>query len=419
MASILRRSFEVFKFFQKNFASVQKIVQDGEMDSNTSNHATSSSSSTSNNTMSGSVVYPKTRKDTTVLLGFDLGTHTSCIVASREDTRQVFFERMFPSVVGYTKDAIVSDVLPGNASVFFGKDALQHRLHLELKYPLQDGKINNLSVAKDYCRFLRNQVDPERKAELKVVIGTPASADAETQENIREVAIGIFDKVIMIPEPFLAALGLREEFRLNETGYIDPVKNSIFIDIGAGTSDFCLIQGYYPTAKDQISIPFAGNALDLKFSENIKVQYPETQLSIHKIREIKERFSYAGELREGIKDKVFVDGKPQYLEFGPLLGTVCNELLDKVAECTMEMIARVPSDAVEETLQNIILTGGGSGIQNLGSELEKILRSEGYESPVVKTANADHKFHVGRGAWKAACSAREDQWQKITTPSFA
>ena len=34
------------------------------------------------------------------------------------------------------------------------------------------------------------------------------------------------------------------------------------IDIGAGSTDVCLIQGYYPSAEDQISFPFAGDAVD-------------------------------------------------------------------------------------------------------------------------------------------------------------
>ena len=43
---------------------------------------------------------------------------------------------------------------------------------------------------------------------------------------------------------------------------MDPVKNSLFIDIGAGTTDYCIIQGYFPTPEDQLSMPVAGDDVD-------------------------------------------------------------------------------------------------------------------------------------------------------------
>ena len=60
----------------------------------------------------------------------------------------------------------------------------------------------------------------------------PANADASARESIRDAVAGLFDRVILIPEPFLAALGCRDEARLSDPGYIDPVRNSLFIDIG-------------------------------------------------------------------------------------------------------------------------------------------------------------------------------------------
>ena len=48
---------------------------------------------------------------------------------------------------------------------------------------------------------------------------------------------------------------MRNEEKLNDPDYKDPVSNSLFVDIGAGTTDFCIVQGYFPKQEDLLSIP--------------------------------------------------------------------------------------------------------------------------------------------------------------------
>lgn len=66
-----------------------------------------------------------------------------------------------------------------------------------------------------------------------------------------------------------------------------------------------------------------------------------------------------------------------------------------------------------ELLQNIILTGGGSRIRNLGPELQRQLTAEGYERPCVRLAGERYQEFVALGALKAARKARENQWQQV------
>ena len=66
---------------------------------------------------------------------------------------------------------------------------------------------------------------------------------ALAKADLKEAALLAFDGILLIPEPFLAALGMRDEGKLNDPDYKDPVSNSLFIDIGAGTTDFCIVQG--------------------------------------------------------------------------------------------------------------------------------------------------------------------------------
>ncbi|MCR6630485.1 MAG: rod shape-determining protein, partial [Magnetospirillum sp.] len=154
--------------------------------------------------------------------------------------------------------------------------------------PLEDGIISHREAAKDFIKRVRAVVDPTGTAEIRAVIGVPANANNEAREDIRTCAAGVFDRVLLIPEPFLAALGFRDDSRIGQANYVDPVTNSLFIDIGGGTSDICLIQGYFPTPEDQMSLAFAGDAVDKLIEDDLQRTYPNNGLSRATIRQIKE-----------------------------------------------------------------------------------------------------------------------------------
>lgn len=348
-----------------------------------------------------------------VLVGFDLGTNKSCLIAGAAGSNDIALGKIIPSVVGYVKPGVINGIIPGNAEVLFGEEALKNRLHLNLVAPLAEGVVAQPEAARDFLQQTRNLVDPTGKAEIRAVIGLPANADQSAQDNVRRSVTGVFDRVLMIPEPFLAALGVRDDSRLGQPSYVDPVTNSLFIDIGAGTTDLCLVQGYFPTAADQISFPFAGDAIDQAMLAAINQLYPECGLSAHKIREIKEAHAYVGASRKPIDVKVIIGGKARTLELGDVIGQACNNLLDRIHDATRRLIARAANDSIEQLLQNIIITGGGSQIRGIDTELQKRLVAEGYENPKVRVAGSDYQRYVAIGALKAARAARDHQWQYL------
>jgi rod shape-determining protein MreB len=348
-----------------------------------------------------------------LLLGFDWGTNTSCILGLHPGETELAVNEMVPTVVGYAKDGIVNDLLPENASILYGHQAIQYRLHLNLKQPMVDGVLFDQASARDFTLHLRTLMKVEPGTEIRAVIGVPANADASARENIREAVSGIFHRVILIPEPFLAALGFRGESNLNDPSYVDPVRNSMFIDIGAGTTDVCLVQGYYPTSADQISISFAGDKVDQLIDEGIRHTYPDCELTSHKIREIKEKFSYVGQPAQPCIASVMISGKARKLDVTEQVGAACTALLQQIFVTVKDLIPKASSDTVEELLQNIILTGGGSRVHGLDTELQRLLSEDGYEKPIVKLVGEKYKEFVARGALKAARSAREDQWQQL------
>ncbi len=348
-----------------------------------------------------------------ILVGFDLGTNKSCVLAAPAGSNDLTVTKIVPTLVGYVKDGIVDGIIAGNATILFGEEAQKNFLHVNLVAPMGLGVIANSDAARDFFRHMRSLVDPTGAAEIRAVIGVPANAEEDAREDIRACAAGVFDRVLLIPEPFLAALGFRDDSRLNQPNYVDPVINSLFVDIGAGTSDLCLIQGYFPSRDDQICIDFAGDAIDALIHEEIDRQYPGNGMSRHTVREIKENHSYAGAARKPTDVKVIIGGKGRTLELGEILARSCNTLIDRIYPALTTLITRASSDSVVQLLQNIIVTGGGSQIRGIDTVLQKRLEEDGFEAPKVRLAGQDYKRYVAIGAHKAARAARENQWQHV------
>lgn len=344
-------------------------------------------------------------------IGLDLGTLNTCLLPKLSKPGSDEHHGIWvPTVVGYPEDGILAGILPGNSSMLHGDEALANELHLRLVNPLNDGVIADQEAAQSFLKYLRGKVDPEFKREVYCVIGIPAVADAEAKENLKNAAKGAFDGILFIPEPFLAALGMRDEERLTDPSYSDPVSNSLFVDIGAGTTDFCIVQGYFPKPEDLLSIPFAGNEVDVMLDKAIREEYPEVDVPISMIRKFKESYSYVGESESGARVKVPVDGKPRKIEIGKQVGLACNQLLGEIFDSIKEVIAKASPQSVFGMLQNIVLTGGGSRIRNIDQELQRLLVDDGYEEPDVRISSREVMPFVGIGALKVAKAAREDQW---------
>lgn len=352
-------------------------------------------------------------KTKAILVGFDFGTNKSCILVGTAGNTDITVSKVVPTVVGYVKDGIVDGIVAGNRSILFGEDALQNMLHARLEAPMVHGVIAHPDAARDFLKHLRSLADPTGVAEIRAVVGVPANATEQAREDVRRCAYGIFDRILLIPEPFLAALGYRDDSRLGQPNYIDPVVNSLFVDIGGGTSDLCLVQGYFPGSEDQISIPFAGDAIDHILQDELNRIYPNNGLSHIKVREIKEANGYVGPSRKPLEVKVVIGGKSHMLELGDVLARAGNALIDKIYPALTTLIQRASSDSVVTLLQNIIITGGGSQIRGIDTLLQKKLTDDGFEAPKVRLAGQDYKRYVALGALKAARAARENQWQVL------
>lgn len=357
----------------------------------------------------------KPAKTDVLLIGLDLGTNTTRLMASYAGSPDLILDETVPTVVGYVKEGIVENFLPDNAKVLYGQLAMKNRAYLRLVSPLVDGVVSDLGAAQDFTRYLRHLINPPPTGELRAIVGLPANAERAARESLTQAVTGLFHKVILIPEPFLGALGFRDESKLADPGYVDPIRNSLMVDIGAGTTDVCLVQGYFPTAEDQLSIAFAGDKVDVILQQSIRKAYPDIDLSLVKVREIKEQFSYVGKPEGPVVVNLVVGGKMRKLDLGEAIGNACEQLLQRIFDAVKTMIAQASIDMVTELMQNIILTGGGSRIRNLDTELQRLLVEDGFENPRVLTMGENYKQYVAKGALVAARQAKETQWQQIST----
>lgn len=349
-----------------------------------------------------------------LFVGLDLGTLESCVITKLSKPGSGEHQGTWiPSIVGYPEDGILAGILPGNSRMLHGEEAIANSLHLRLVHPLSDGVISDGDAARSFLAYIREKIDPERKREVYCVIGIPAVADTEAKSRLQEAAKGAFEGILFIPEPFLAALGMRDENRLQDPEYTDPVSNSLFVDIGAGTTDFCIVQGYFPKQEDLLSIPFAGNEVDVLLDKGIREAYPEVDIPLSMSRSFKESYSYVGESESGVRVKVPIDGKPRKIEIGKQIGEACNSLLSEIFESLKVVIGKASPQSVFELLQNIILTGGGSRIRNIDQELQRLLVDDGYEEPDVTISSRENMPFVAIGALKVAKAAREDQWIQV------
>lgn len=352
----------------------------------------------------------KTATKDVLLAGLDLGTNTTVFQVSKEGERVSYERDVIPTLVGYPKPGILPGILPRNAAKVFGEEAVSYRLHLNLKWPLRDGHIDDPAVSRDYFDHIRGLIDAQGEHEIWVVIGVPANARPEEVKRIRSSVAGLFERMLVVPEPFLAAMGLREETRLSDPGYVDPTRHSLIVDIGAGTTDLCLVQGYYPTHEDQVSYPMAGDAVDSALADAIQRRWPDLKLTRVTVTQLKEKFSFVGDERGEAKVKFYADGRPRNLDISDLVRGSCEILVPMVINGIRELLKRCDSDSVESILQNIILCGGGSAILGLNGMIQDRMREEGYDDTLCRTP-PDYRRLVALGALKVAESVREDQWQ--------
>src|ERR671919_3043808 len=215
-------------------------------------------------------------------VGIDLGTSRSAISSSSGG------QFVVDSFVGWPADLVARKVL--QRDLLIGREALDNRTMLDLHRPLERGLIKegserDLQAARELLRHLVSLVAPKngKNRPVRAVVGVPAAALRTNKQYLRNALKGVVDSLMIVSEPFAAAYGL------------NALVHTLIIDIGAGTTDFCVMKGRYPTDEDQRSLTLAGDSIDTQLLKLIEERYPQANVTVFMVRDWKEKYSFVGE----------------------------------------------------------------------------------------------------------------------------
>jgi len=203
---------------------------------------------------------------------------------------------------------------------------------------------------------------------------------------------------MIVSEPFAVAYGL------------NALVHTLIIDIGAGTTDFCVMKGRYPTDEDQRTLTIAGDSIDTQLQKLIQVRYPDANFTIFMVREWKEQHSFVGEAPEPVIVSAPVKGVPTRIDITDEMKAACESIVPPIVETMLDLLPRVEPEFQERVRKNIVLAGGGGLIRNLGPTLERALEKVGGGS--IKVIDAP-VFVGSDGGLALARDARESDWDRL------
>jgi rod shape-determining protein MreB len=336
-------------------------------------------------------------KKTDVLhVGIDLGTSRSSISASNGARHVV------ESYVGWPVDMVARRLV--KKPVLFGREALENRPMLDLRRPLEHGLIKEGSerdeqAVQELLRHLISLAGARDGQPIRAVLGVPAEALRTSRQNLRAAVKGVADALMIVSEPFAVSYG------------IEALLHTMIVDIGAGTTDFCVMRGRYPTDEDQRTLTNAGDSVDEQLATLVRSKHPDARFSIYMVREWKEKWSFVGDAPAPVIVTVQKGAKATPIDITTEMRRACESLLGPVAETMADLLARVDPEYQERVRHNIILAGGGSQIPGLAAGLERVLVE--YGGGAVRVVE-DPVFAGSIGSLAIALDASEGDWESLS-----
>ena len=337
-------------------------------------------------------------KEKYLSVGIDLGTSQSAIATSN-DARHVV-----DSYVGWPVDMVAKKVV--KRQVLIGAEALENRTLLDLHRPLEQGLIKegsekDIAAVKEILSHLIGLASSGAKDQrVRAVVGVPAETMRVNKQQLRQILKGTLDSLIIVSEPFAVAYG------------IEALLHTLIIDVGAGTTDFCVMKGRYPTEEDQRTLTKAGDSVDDLLVKLISERHPNVQFSLHMARGWKEQHGFVGATPGKVVVKAPLHGKTQEIDITDELRLACESLVAPFSETMIDLLASVEPEYQERVRQNVYLSGRGAKIRGLAGELERALADLGggkvsmVEDPV---------FAGALGGLAIALDADDGDWEKVAT----
>ena len=333
-------------------------------------------------------------------VGIDLGTSRSSISASTGERHVV------DSYVGWPVDMVARKLV--KKSVLIGREALDNRPMLDLRRPLErgimkEGSDKDQEAVQELLRHLISlagiKQKGKNKSRVRAVVGVPAEAFRVSRQNLRNTMDGIADSVMLVSEPFAVAYGL------------EALLHALVIDIGAGTADFCVMQGRYPTEDDQKTLSSAGDSVDEQLNKLVRERHPDAQFSVHMLREWKEKWSFVGEPKDRVMVTVPIKGKATEIDITQEMRSACESILPPICETMTTLLTKVEPEYQDKVRNNVVLAGGTSLISGLADAVTKALNDLGGGRATVVT---DPVFAGSDGSLAIARDASSSDWERLS-----
>ena len=331
-------------------------------------------------------------------VGIDLGTSRSAISSSSGE------QFVVESFVGWPADVVARKVL--QRDLLIGREALDNRTMLDLHRPLErgllkEGSNKDVEAAREILRHLLSLVGRSngKGRSVRAVVGVPAAALRTNKQYLRNSLKGVVDSLMIVSEPFAVAYGL------------NALLHTMIIDIGAGTADFCVMKGRYPTDDDQRSLTAAGDFIDQQLQKLVQARYPNASFTIFMVRDWKEKYSFVGEAEEPVVVTVPVGGVPTKIDITAEMRAACESIVPPIVETMLDLLTHVEPEFQERVRNNVTLAGGGALVRHLGPTLEKALEKVGggrvtvIESPLYTGSD---------GGLALAKDTQESDWDQLS-----
>src|SRR5205807_1759776 len=204
-------------------------------------------------------------------------------------------------------------------------EAVANRSMLDLHRPLErgllkEGSEKDVEAVRELLKHLLRLVGVSSNgrtdaSNVRAVVGVPAASLRTNKQYLRNSMKGIVDSLMIVSEPFAVAYGL------------NALLHTMIIDIGAGTTDFCVMKGRYPTEEDQRTLTVAGDSIDAQLLKLIEERYPQANVTVFMVRDWKEKFSFVGSAPEKIVVTAPVKGVPTDLDITNEMKAACETLV--------------------------------------------------------------------------------------------
>jgi rod shape-determining protein MreB len=344
-----------------------------------------------------------------VLLGLDFGADTTRLIGRVSGVEELYIRRAIPSAVAMRNGDATSDT---PVFLHVGEDALQKTdPRFKQVRPWQGGDIDDPVMARELARHVRQLMRRSETLECRAVVAEPATLTAPGRHHLRQALRGLFERVVFLPRAYLSGLALREELRREERP-LEAGLAAVLVDMGAGSTEACLLGRRFPARDEIMGIPFGGSQVETLIQEALRQEYPAFRPSPGMIRSWKDDFGFVGDPVSTVAVKVPLDGVEREVVLTNSLRRGCEAWLPQVVDMIESLVRR--GVAIGERPGHVFLTGGGSRLLNLVPALIAALAKRGHGGIRIEVFESTEVSLAALGGLAAAQRIREEQWNGLS-----